>query len=110
MTPRRPSRLAIFARHILPLADRLLAVVNRSLAQPTSQSTVGITVAITATRQLWASLGMFVRQGPPLDWSELSAGGFGRRLVKELTETPALRATVLAALRRLAIAAVGDGE
>ncbi|KAA0186287.1 hypothetical protein FBUS_03907 [Fasciolopsis buskii] len=109
VVPRKSSRLHFFANQMIPLADRALTVARTVVASMTAkQEKVGnaalITASITVTRQIWAGLSMFVRQAPQ-DWSELSTGGLGRRLVKELTSTSALRPTVLMALRRLALAA-----
>ncbi|TPP62367.1 hypothetical protein FGIG_04047 [Fasciola gigantica] len=107
--PRKSCRLRFFTEQMLPLADRALTVARTVVADMAAkQEKVGsaalITASITVTRQIWAGLSMFVRQAPQ-DWSELSTGGFGRRLVRELTNTSALRPTVLMALRRLALAA-----
>lgn len=113
VVPRKSSRLHFFANQMIPLADRALTVARTVVASMTAkQEKVGnaalITASITVTRQIWAGLSMFVRQAPQ-DWSELSTGGLGRRLVKELTSTSALRPTVLMALRRLALAAAHSG-
>ncbi|CAH8528973.1 unnamed protein product [Heterobilharzia americana] len=50
---------------------------------------------------------MFVHRSP-CDWSELSTGGLGCRLVKELNTAPALRPVILHAFRRLAKLAADD--
>ncbi|CAL8105863.1 unnamed protein product [Calicophoron daubneyi] len=105
-SPSRSCRLRFFVHHILPLADRCLAVVSAAALGDKSANSL-ITAGLTVARQLWASLSMFVRK-PPLDWSELSSGGFGRRMVKELTNAAALRPIILHAFRRLALAAQND--
>ncbi|VDP25805.1 unnamed protein product [Echinostoma caproni] len=108
--PKKPCRLHFFTERMLPLADRALNVAKNVVAAMAAKQdekfggAALITAGITVTRQIWAGLSMFVRQSPQ-DWSELSTGGFGRRLVKELANTSALRPTVLMAFRRLALAA-----
>ncbi|KAF8569149.1 hypothetical protein P879_03470 [Paragonimus westermani] len=106
--PINPScRLAFFAKHILPLADRSLAVANRAAASKLALNSALVTASIAVCRQLWTSLSMFVRHAPS-DWSELSSGGLGRRLTNALAHVPALRSIVLNALRRLALFAQED--
>ncbi|TGZ75032.1 hypothetical protein CRM22_000613 [Opisthorchis felineus] len=101
--PANPCRLNFFVNHILTLADRSLAVARdvTTSSIPTATISSLITAGVTIARQLWAGLSMFVRHAP-LDWSELSTGGFGRRLVNELNNAPALRPIILLAFRRLA--------
>ncbi|GAA53697.1 ribosomal RNA-processing protein 12 [Clonorchis sinensis] len=101
--PANPCRLNFFVNHILTLADRSLAVARdvTTSSIPTATISSLITAGVTIARQLWAGLSMFVRHAP-LDWSELSTGGFGRRLVNELSNAPALRPIILLAFRRLA--------
>ncbi|CAH8551374.1 unnamed protein product [Schistosoma bovis] len=53
------------------------------------------------------SLEMIIEEFP-IDWSELSTGGLGCRLVKELNSAPALRPIILHTFRRLAKLAVGN--
>ncbi|KER28200.1 hypothetical protein T265_13640 [Opisthorchis viverrini] len=101
--PANPCRLSFFVSHILTLVDRSLAVARdvSTSSIPTATISSLITAGVTVARQLWAGLSMFVRHAP-LDWSELSVGGFGRRLVNELNNAPALRPIILLAFRRLA--------
>uniref|UniRef100_A0A094ZZF2 RRP12-like protein n=1 Tax=Schistosoma haematobium TaxID=6185 RepID=A0A094ZZF2_SCHHA len=111
--PQKPIALSIFHKHILPLADRALAVATvYSSATVLSDKTKPpnnalITLSIKVARQLWSSLNMFVHHSP-IDWSELSTGGLGCRLVKELNSAPALRPIILHTFRRLAKLAVGN--
>ncbi|KAF6779151.1 hypothetical protein AHF37_05139 [Paragonimus kellicotti] len=100
-------RLAFFAKHILPLADRSLAVASRAAANKLTVNSALVSASVAVCRQLWTSLSMFVRHAPS-DWSELSSGGLGRRLTNALAHVPALRAIVLNALRRLALFAQED--
>ncbi|CAH8548287.1 unnamed protein product [Schistosoma guineensis] len=53
------------------------------------------------------SLEMIIEEFP-IDWSELSTGGLGCRLIKELNSAPALRPIILHTFRRLAKLAVGN--
>ncbi|CAH8538769.1 unnamed protein product [Schistosoma intercalatum] len=111
--PQKPIALSIFHKHILPLADRALAVASvYSSATVLSDKTKPpnnalITLSIKVACQLWSSLNMFVHHSP-IDWSELSTGGLGCRLVKELNSAPALRPIILHTFRRLAKLAVGN--
>lgn len=113
--PQKPIALSIFHKHILPLADRALAVATvYSSATVLSDKTKPpnnalITLSIKVACQLWSSLNMFVHHSP-IDWSELSTGGLGCRLVKELNSAPALRPIILHTFRRLAKLAVGNGK
>uniref|UniRef100_A0A5K4F249 NUC173 domain-containing protein n=2 Tax=Schistosoma mansoni TaxID=6183 RepID=A0A5K4F249_SCHMA len=111
--PQRSISLSIFHRHILPLADRALAVASlHSSTTVLSDKTKPpnnalMTSSIKVACQLWSSLNMFVHHSP-IDWSELSTGGLGSRLVKELSSAPALRPIILHTFRRLAKLAVGN--
>ncbi|CAH8551282.1 unnamed protein product [Schistosoma curassoni] len=111
--PQKPIALSIFHKHILPLADRALAVASvYSSATVLSDKTKPpnnalITLSIKVACQLWSSLNMFVHHSP-IDWSELSTGGLGCRLIKELNSAPALRPIILHTFRRLAKLAVGN--
>ncbi|RTG84300.1 ribosomal RNA-processing protein 12 [Schistosoma bovis] len=111
--PQKPIALSIFHKHILPLADRALAVATVSssatvLCDKTKPpNNALITLSIKVACQLWSSLNMFVHHSP-IDWSELSTGGLGCRLVKELNSAPALRPIILHTFRRLAKLAVGN--
>ncbi|CAH8553642.1 unnamed protein product [Heterobilharzia americana] len=108
--PQKSCSLSIFRQHILPLADRALLVASSTAAlsdksRPANNAL--ITSGIKVACQLWSSLKMFVHRSP-CDWSELSTGGLGCRLVKELNTAPALRPVILHAFRRLAKLAADD--
>ncbi|CAH8499494.1 unnamed protein product [Schistosoma turkestanicum] len=111
--PQKSTALSIFHKHILPLADRALAVaIKNSSTSDLSDKTKPpnhalITLSIKVACQLWSSLNMFVHHSPT-DWSELSTAGLGCRLVKELNSTPALRPIILHVFRRLAKLAVDN--
>ncbi|KAK4471351.1 hypothetical protein MN116_004786 [Schistosoma mekongi] len=111
--PQKPTALSIFNKYILPLADRAVTVSSIHSSTTASSDKLKppnnalITSSIKVACQLWSSLSLFVHHSPT-DWSELSTGGLGCRLVKELNSSPALRPIVLHAFRRLAKLAVND--
>ncbi|CAH8846438.1 unnamed protein product [Trichobilharzia szidati] len=108
--PQKPCALSIFSKQILPLADRALSVASSTAAMTDKTKPANnalITLGIKVACQLWSSLNMFVHRSPT-DWSELSTGGLGSRLVKEFNSAPALRPIILHAFRRLAKLAAGD--
>nr|CAH8846999.1 unnamed protein product [Trichobilharzia regenti] len=108
--PQKPCALSIFSKQILPLADRGLSVASSTAAMSDKTKPANnalITLGIKVACQLWSALNMFVHRSPT-DWSELSTGGLGSRLVKEFNSAPALRPIILHAFRRLAKLAAGD--
>ncbi|KAH8877751.1 RRP12-like protein [Schistosoma japonicum] len=110
--PQKPTALSIFNKYILPLADRSVTVASIHSTTALSDKSrppnnTLITSSIKVACQLWSSLSLFVHHSPT-DWSELSTGGLGCRLVKELNSSPALRPIILHTFRRLAKLAVND--